>query len=69
MKKFSGNQYFLNWENKKCQSQEFQTEALIILNLNAYRLNNAGMLTGLILSQLKREGSPFIAPGMGAAAL
>jgi len=32
-------------------------------------LNNAGMLTGLILSQLKREGSPFIAPGMGVGAL
>lgn len=32
-------------------------------------LNNAGMLAGLVLSQLKREGSPFIAPGMGVGAL
>ena len=35
----------------------------------AIALNNAGMLAGLVLSQLKREGSPFIAPGMGVSAL
>jgi trimethylamine--corrinoid protein Co-methyltransferase len=27
-------------------------------------IDNAGMLVGLVLSQLKREGSPFVAPGM-----
>lgn len=35
----------------------------------AIALNNAAMLTGLVLSQLKREGTPFIAPGMGIGAL
>jgi trimethylamine--corrinoid protein Co-methyltransferase len=29
-------------------------------------LTNAGMLVGLVLSQLKREGAPFIVPGWGA---
>jgi trimethylamine--corrinoid protein Co-methyltransferase len=29
-------------------------------------LVNAGMLVGLVLSQLKREGAPFIVPGWGA---
>ncbi len=28
-------------------------------------VNNAGMLVGLVLSQLKREGAPFIMPGWG----
>jgi trimethylamine--corrinoid protein Co-methyltransferase len=28
-------------------------------------LNNAGVLVGLVLSQLKREGTPFIMPGWG----
>lgn len=28
-------------------------------------LNNAGVLTGLVLSQLKREGAPVIVPGWG----
>lgn len=28
-------------------------------------INNAGVLVGLVLSQLKREGSPFIMPGWG----
>ncbi|MCK5783667.1 MAG: trimethylamine methyltransferase family protein [Desulfobacterales bacterium] len=28
-------------------------------------VNNAGVLVGLVLSQLKREGSPFIIPGWG----
>jgi trimethylamine--corrinoid protein Co-methyltransferase len=32
-------------------------------------LNNAGMLVGLVLSQQKLEGSPFIAPGMGVGAM
>ena len=32
-------------------------------------LINAGVLAGLVLSQLKREGAPFIAPGMGGSAL
>ncbi|MGD8491047.1 MAG: trimethylamine methyltransferase family protein, partial [Anaerolineae bacterium] len=27
-------------------------------------IDNAGMLVGLVLSQLQREGSPFVAPGM-----
>jgi trimethylamine--corrinoid protein Co-methyltransferase len=27
-------------------------------------IDNAGMLAGLVLSQLQREGSPFVAPGM-----
>jgi trimethylamine--corrinoid protein Co-methyltransferase len=27
-------------------------------------IDNAGMLVGLVLSQLKREGAPFVAPGM-----
>jgi trimethylamine--corrinoid protein Co-methyltransferase len=27
-------------------------------------IDNAGMLAGLVLSQLKREGAPFVAPGM-----
>lgn len=35
----------------------------------ALALNNAGMLAGLVLSQLKREGTPFIAPGMGIGSL
>jgi trimethylamine--corrinoid protein Co-methyltransferase len=30
---------------------------------------NAGVLTGLVLSQLKREGAPFIMPGWGGEAL
>jgi len=30
---------------------------------------NAGVLTGLVLSQLKREGAPFIMPGWGGGAL
>ncbi len=30
---------------------------------------NAGVLAGLVLSQLKREGAPFIMPGWGGAAL
>jgi trimethylamine--corrinoid protein Co-methyltransferase len=30
---------------------------------------NAGVLTGLVLSQLKREGTPFIMPGWGGEAL
>lgn len=29
-------------------------------------LVNAGMLVGLVLSQLKREGAPFVVPGWGA---
>ena len=32
-------------------------------------LINAGILTGLVLSQLKREGAPFITSGMGGNAL
>jgi len=32
-------------------------------------LINAGVLAGLVLSQLNREGAPFIAPGMGGSAL
>jgi trimethylamine--corrinoid protein Co-methyltransferase len=32
-------------------------------------LNTAGMLVGLVLSQLKCEGVPFIAPGMGVGAM
>jgi trimethylamine--corrinoid protein Co-methyltransferase len=32
-------------------------------------LINVGVLAGLVLSQLKREGSPFIVPGMGGSAL
>jgi trimethylamine--corrinoid protein Co-methyltransferase len=32
-------------------------------------LVNAGVLTGLVLSQLKREGAPFIMPGWGGEAL
>ena len=32
-------------------------------------LVNAGALTGLVLSQLKREGAPFIMPGWGGEAL
>jgi len=32
-------------------------------------LNNAGVLAGLVLSQLKREGTPFIAPAQGVTAL
>ncbi len=31
--------------------------------------NNAGVLLGLVLSQLVREGAPFIAPGFGAVPL
>ena len=30
---------------------------------------NAGVLAGLVLSQLKREGAPFIVPGWGGSAL
>jgi len=32
-------------------------------------LNNAGMLVGMVLSQLRREGAPFIAPGWGGEGL
>lgn len=32
-------------------------------------VTNAGVLAGLVLSQLKREGAPFIAPGWGGSAL
>jgi trimethylamine--corrinoid protein Co-methyltransferase len=32
-------------------------------------LVNAGMLVGLVLSQLKREGAPFVAPGWGGEGL
>jgi trimethylamine--corrinoid protein Co-methyltransferase len=32
-------------------------------------LVNAGMLVGLVLSQLRREGAPFIAPGWGGEGL
>jgi trimethylamine--corrinoid protein Co-methyltransferase len=32
-------------------------------------LTNAGVLVGLVLSQLKREGAPFIAPGFAGDAL
>jgi trimethylamine--corrinoid protein Co-methyltransferase len=32
-------------------------------------LSNAGVLVGLVLSQLKREGAPFIAPGWGGEGL
>jgi trimethylamine--corrinoid protein Co-methyltransferase len=32
-------------------------------------LVNAGMLVGLVLSQLKREGAPFIVPGWGGGSL
>jgi trimethylamine---corrinoid protein Co-methyltransferase len=35
----------------------------------AIALNNAGMLIGLVLSQLRREGTPFIAPAMGIGSL
>jgi trimethylamine--corrinoid protein Co-methyltransferase len=31
--------------------------------------NNAGVLLGLVLSQLTQEGAPFIAPGFGASIL
>jgi trimethylamine---corrinoid protein Co-methyltransferase len=32
-------------------------------------LSNAGVLAGLVISQLKREGAPFIMPGFGGDAL
>lgn len=36
---------------------------------SSYIAMNAGVLAGLVLSQLKREGAPFIAPGQGGEAL
>ncbi len=35
----------------------------------SYIAMNAGVLAGLVLSQLKREGAPFIAPGQGGEGL
>jgi trimethylamine--corrinoid protein Co-methyltransferase len=37
-----------------------------ITTAGSVALVNAGMLVGLVLSQLKREGAPFIVPGWGA---
>ena len=35
----------------------------------SFALSNAGVLVGLVLSQLKREGAPFIVPGWGGESL
>ncbi|MEE8391663.1 MAG: trimethylamine methyltransferase family protein, partial [Anaerolineae bacterium] len=40
-----------------------------ITSAGSMALVNAGMLAGLVLSQLKREGAPFIVPGTGGAGL